>query len=546
MDCKGSSPLLKYAKNNTSQGGEDGILEYIFSLLEVYSLKEKRMCVEVGAWDGKHLSNTYTLIHDCNWGGVLFEANELRAAEMQFMYRDRDDVVCSSTAVSLVGNNSLSNLLQNHGVAYDFDFISIDIDGADYFIWKSLHACQYRPRVVCIEFNPTIPNHVFFVQEEDVRIQQGSSLLALKELGRECGYTLVVTTTFNGIFVRNDLMSCFPAGWFDATVDYPLYRYHTSTMGTDMFQTYDGELKFVGPKKLIWHKLALNPQNMQVLSNKKLRKFPYSPPWKDSLHALHAAMAVSMEMHKKYVFLPPDSSAPTDVVAQLNVDIREHFRPKIIEIWELVLSMLPITHLQGIMQDTISTIVRQVDCVRNVSMDLMDLSELGAMQQYVLSVIADATCLLEYRGDLLTYSSVSAEVRPPVLLLSKACGAKVTEDRSMPVSKLSALENNQVDDSTVEWYLQAFYAVDQALCCCGENVPLVDKLLTARQRLCLKLCKYNRGKRNLMACKHWLRLHGHGDSDCLTTPQGEDLALERSKVFNMSKKLGFQNPVELG
>eukprot|EP01034_Spumella_vulgaris_P035098 gene35098-43273_t len=34
-------------------------------------------------------------------------------------------------------------------------------------------------------------------------------------------------------------------------------------MGTEVFQTYDGELKFVGSKKLLWHKLAMNPQKLQ-------------------------------------------------------------------------------------------------------------------------------------------------------------------------------------------------------------------------------------------------------------------------------------------
>ena len=64
--------------------------------------------------------------------------------------------------VSIEGKSSLKSLLQRHEIPFDFDFLSIDIDGADYHIWKSLGK-EYRPLVVCIEFNPTIPNDIGLV-----------------------------------------------------------------------------------------------------------------------------------------------------------------------------------------------------------------------------------------------------------------------------------------------------------------------------------------------------------------------------------------------
>ncbi len=32
--------------------------------------------VEVGSWDGKHLSNSYNLLQDSRWKGVLIEGDE--------------------------------------------------------------------------------------------------------------------------------------------------------------------------------------------------------------------------------------------------------------------------------------------------------------------------------------------------------------------------------------------------------------------------------------------------------------------------------------
>ena len=188
---------------------------------------------------------------------MLFEANPARAAELSALYEDRIDVHTSSTLVQIQGESSLSKLLRHHNVPLDFEFITIDVDGADYWIWQGI-GNEYHPCIVCIEFNPTISNDIYFVQEPDSRVQQGSSLLALVKLGESLGYKLVVTTTFNAIFVRNDLFSRLPSG------DYSIAALHSTTMVTELFQTYDGELMFVGPKKLLWHRIPINPQKMQV------------------------------------------------------------------------------------------------------------------------------------------------------------------------------------------------------------------------------------------------------------------------------------------
>jgi hypothetical protein len=104
-------------------------------------------------------------------------------------------------------------------------------------------------------------------------------LLALKELGDEKGYTLICTTTFNGIFLRNDLMKYMPLGVDTSSLstDTLLNSLHNCSMCTEMFQTYDGELRYTGTLKLLWHKIALNPQQLQVLPKHK-RIFPFAPP----------------------------------------------------------------------------------------------------------------------------------------------------------------------------------------------------------------------------------------------------------------------------
>ena len=278
---KARSPLLQYAKNITSQGGEDGILLKIFEYL--VDDTTPHYLVDIGAWDGKHLSNSYTLMTEKMWGGILFEADYERYQLLYKLYSTRDDIdtQCCLVDCSSDKKNSLVELFKSSKssieLPHDFDFLSIDIDGADYHLWNSLADTPYQPKVVCIEFNPSIPNNIAFIQENDISIQQGSSLLSIMQLGKSLGYQCIVTTTFNAIFIRNDQLSKLPSN----LLPHPNYctpmDLNESSFFTYIFQTYDGEIKALGVKKLIWHKLGIPIQKIQVL-NKKNRKFPCAPP----------------------------------------------------------------------------------------------------------------------------------------------------------------------------------------------------------------------------------------------------------------------------
>ncbi len=50
--------LNEYASDVYSQTGEDGVLANALEILP----SSNQWCVEFGAWDGKHLSNTYSLV----------------------------------------------------------------------------------------------------------------------------------------------------------------------------------------------------------------------------------------------------------------------------------------------------------------------------------------------------------------------------------------------------------------------------------------------------------------------------------------------------
>ncbi len=188
-----SAYLRERRWNATSQAGEDGVIAAIFERIGARS----RWCCEFGAGDGLAWSNTRSLIED-GWRAVLIEADKSKYERLARLYADNADV---HTLRRLIGTNGngLDVVLAETPIAHEFDLLSIDIDGCDWYVWNDL--ADYRPRVVLIEFNPTIPNRVRFVQAPEHTVMVGASLAALVALARAKGYELAATTDLNAFFV---------------------------------------------------------------------------------------------------------------------------------------------------------------------------------------------------------------------------------------------------------------------------------------------------------------------------------------------------------
>ena len=91
---------------------------------------------------------------------------------------------------------------------------------------------------------------------------------------------------------------------------------HGTSMVTELFQTYEGELVLVGPRKLLWHRLAINPQSIQVLS-KKQRKFPFAvPPPTTKSDMNMVTPPVMSENTSKYGVTRHREEDPTDTLIQ--------------------------------------------------------------------------------------------------------------------------------------------------------------------------------------------------------------------------------------
>ena len=259
--------LQNYKKNYYSQFGEDGIVNEL--LIRLKKSKLDFWCVEFGAWDGIFCSNTCNLIKNKKYNAILFEADKSKFKELESNYPN-ENVIKLCEKIGIKKNNTLDYFLGKTKIPKNFDFLSIDIDGMDYYVFESINF--YKPKIVCIEYNPSIPIDVNFVQEKNFNIKHGSSALSIFKLAEKKGYKLVAATNCNLFFVKNSLIKLI----FHAINPPDLKSILDDTSNNiSIFFGYDGTL-FASKQHIIfpWHDGFRLDLNKKQYLPKYFRKYP--------------------------------------------------------------------------------------------------------------------------------------------------------------------------------------------------------------------------------------------------------------------------------
>lgn len=181
--------FAKFEQKALSQHGEDGLIKTIFNKIGTTN----KFCVEFGV----HLNEGNTLYlkskgWDCLWMDAQGDGEVIKK--------------------EFITAENINQLFIKYNVPNEFDLLSIDIDFNDYWVWKAIEG--YSPRVVIVEYNASVavteskavpydPNDYWAGDD-----YFGASLLALVNLGKTKGYTLITcdTSGANAFFVRNDLI----------------------------------------------------------------------------------------------------------------------------------------------------------------------------------------------------------------------------------------------------------------------------------------------------------------------------------------------------
>jgi len=179
-----------------SQSREDEIIEGLIKKLGI----SKGWFVEFGAKDGYELSNTARLMEDLGWSGLFIESDLAQAAILKRNMAGRPNI---HAIQALITAENINSIFANTPLPQDFDLLSIDIDGNDYWVWEAL---TYLPKIVCIEYNSNFhPYESKALEYNPKRIYQndknyGASALAMVKLGKRKGYKLVSFTPMLNMF----------------------------------------------------------------------------------------------------------------------------------------------------------------------------------------------------------------------------------------------------------------------------------------------------------------------------------------------------------
>jgi hypothetical protein len=191
-----------------SQFGEDGVVEKIFEVIE----PGPKFAVEFGAYDGVNNSNMRNLVVNHGWSSFQIEGDPKRAADLARNYKDYPG---TRSINAWVWPGNIEILFEENGVPRDLDFMVVDIDSNDYYVWRAIH--DFRPKVVMIEMNLSFPPPQKMVVDYhpmnywDQTYYHGASLQSLYELGKKKGYELIYQMSYgpNVFFVLEEYFDRF-------------------------------------------------------------------------------------------------------------------------------------------------------------------------------------------------------------------------------------------------------------------------------------------------------------------------------------------------
>jgi hypothetical protein len=227
LAATGATPALSETGFlNFSHFEEDGKLLFIFAVLGIPS----GTFVDLGSSDGIN-SNCANLALNFGWKGLFVDGNG-RAIEGGRRYYGRHPDTWAyppKFAHAMVTRESINGIFADAGMPREIDFLSIDIDGNDYWVWEALEYSS--PKVVMIETHiefgarsivvPYDKDYVYPGRHPDYH---GASVAAMAKLAAKKGYRLVGSNDygFNTIYVRNGIgEDVLPAVSVESVLSHP-------------------------------------------------------------------------------------------------------------------------------------------------------------------------------------------------------------------------------------------------------------------------------------------------------------------------------------
>lgn len=196
--------LQKQGSKVYSQGNQDGFLQYIFQNIGTTN----KVAVEFGFNSNQLIggpvtstegsgANVALLVTKDGWKPILFDGGH-------------ENPEINLHKVFLTPDN-IADTFREHNVPTEPDYVSIDVDSIDLWLFESMVEGGFRPRVVSIEYNANFSIDTAVTNKKNAIWRGdgsfGSSLKALYLSGISKGYNMVcVETTLDVFLIRNDIV----------------------------------------------------------------------------------------------------------------------------------------------------------------------------------------------------------------------------------------------------------------------------------------------------------------------------------------------------
>jgi len=228
--------LIKFGYKVYSQNDEDGILREIFSRIGTAN----KTFVEFGIGNGLE-NNTAALLFD-DWHGLWIDASTKSINAINSNLKEIVRCGRLKAVESFITKDNINELISSNIDGSEIDLLSVDIDGNDYHVLRSI-TCV-KPRVIVIEYNAKFAPPLSFCMDYDESHTWknddcfGASLKFLEN--NLDGYCLVgcSITGVNAFFVRKDLTADYFLEPFTAENHYEPARYYISAFSSGHSASY--------------------------------------------------------------------------------------------------------------------------------------------------------------------------------------------------------------------------------------------------------------------------------------------------------------------
>jgi hypothetical protein len=207
---KNSQDINDYEFKVFSQGGEDGIIQFLVSSLEI----KNQTFIEFGTEDFRESNCRFLLVRN-NWSGFVIDGsvrNMERLRASSFYWRHS-----LKSKAAFITRDNVNSILSESGFDKEVGILSIDIDGVDYYVLAELGL--WKPSIFIVEYNAlfgkerpvSVPYDPSFhrTRKHFSNLYYGASLAAFVNLLGGRGYALVGVNSAgnNAFFARKELLN---------------------------------------------------------------------------------------------------------------------------------------------------------------------------------------------------------------------------------------------------------------------------------------------------------------------------------------------------